>query len=339
MIKYTIATLASHSCLQILKGAKDEGFATLAISIKDKAFLYRKFEFIDDIIEIDNYRQYFALENKLKKKNCIIIPHGSFVAYLGSCGDEKITLPYFGNKKILEIEGNRVKQHNWLEKSGLNMPRVFSQTDRIDRMVIVKSNGAAGGQGYFIASNNDELRKGLNTDNFKNGKYFIQEHILGVPVYLQYFYSPLHKRLELMGIDRRYETNVDGVGRIPSVIQIENKIEPSYTVIGNFPIVLRESLLPQVYTMGEKVVNYSQKLVPPKGLYGPFCLETIITPNQQFFCIEISCRIVAGTNLYVNGSPYTDLFFGQPMSTGRRIAREIKEAIRLGRLKEVLDYL
>ncbi|MBV8601178.1 MAG: DUF1246 domain-containing protein, partial [Candidatus Eremiobacteraeota bacterium] len=29
---YTIATLGSHSALQILKGAHDEGFRTLAIS-------------------------------------------------------------------------------------------------------------------------------------------------------------------------------------------------------------------------------------------------------------------------------------------------------------------
>lgn len=31
---YTIATLGSHSSLQILKGAKDEGFKTLCIAKK-----------------------------------------------------------------------------------------------------------------------------------------------------------------------------------------------------------------------------------------------------------------------------------------------------------------
>ena len=37
---YTIATLGSHSALQILKGAHDEGFKTLAISNRaNRAFV------------------------------------------------------------------------------------------------------------------------------------------------------------------------------------------------------------------------------------------------------------------------------------------------------------
>ncbi|MDP3733532.1 MAG: DUF1297 domain-containing protein, partial [Candidatus Daviesbacteria bacterium] len=36
-------------------------------------------------------------------------------------------------------------------------------------------------------------------------------------------------------------------------------------------------------------------------------------------------------------SPYTYLNYSEPMSTGRRIAREIKEAIKKNKLKEVLD--
>ncbi|MGQ0637822.1 MAG: DUF1297 domain-containing protein, partial [Nitrososphaerota archaeon] len=39
-----------------------------------------------------------------------------------------------------------------------------------------------------------------------------------------------------------------------------------------------------------------------------------------------SARIVAGTNLYVDGSPYSTFLYNEPMSMGRRIAREIKEA-------------
>ena len=53
--------------------------------------------------------------------------------------------------------------------------------------------------------------------------------------------------------------------------------------------------------------------------------------------IEISARIVAGTNLFIEGSPYSDLLYNEPMSTGRRIAREIKNAIKENKLKEILD--
>ena len=45
---YTIATLGSHSALQILKGARDEGFRTLAVANRDTERLYRSFAFVDD---------------------------------------------------------------------------------------------------------------------------------------------------------------------------------------------------------------------------------------------------------------------------------------------------
>ena len=60
------------------------------------------------------------------------------------------------------------------------------------------------------------------------------------------------------------------------------------------------------------------------------------SPDQEFYAFEISARIVAGTNPYITGSPYTQLRYKEPMSTGRRIAREIKLAIKKGKLNKVL---
>lgn len=334
-MSYTIATLASHSCLQILKGAKDEGFATLAISLKDRVSFYKRFEFIDKIIPIDKYQQFYRLEKTLAKENVILIPHGSFTAYLGADYDEKLTMSHYGNKKVLSWEIDRHRQMEWLKKAGLRLPKIIADPKDINSPVIVKLFGAKGGSGYFLARNREEFERKIV--KFKNEKYIIQQYLVGTPVYLQFFYSSLHKEIELLGIDRRYESNADGLARIPAYLSEEFKIEPSYTVIGNFPIVIRESLLPEAYDMGERVVSVAQKLMPPKGLYGPFCLETIVTPNQLFYTIEISCRIVAGTNLFSQGSSYSDYHFGIPMSTGRRIAREIKEAIKIGKLKDVLD--
>ena len=334
-MNYTIATLASHSCLQILKGAKDEGFATLAIASKDRALFYRRFNFIDKIIPVAEYKDIYKLNTELKKQKVIIIPHDSFVAYLGEDYDKKLKLPHYGNKKVLEWEGDRLKQTEWLNKAGLLTPKLISHPSLINQLVIVKFFGAKGGSGYFLAQSEKEFI--IKIEKFKGEKYIIQEYMVGTPVYLQYFYSRINKQIELMGIDRRYETNIDGLSRIPGKFEKNIDFDPTFTVIGNFPLVIRESLLPEVYNMGERVVAVSNKIIPSKGLYGPFCLETIVTKNQKFYCIEISCRIVAGTNLFITGSPYTDLTYGEPMSTGRRIAREIKEAIRLNRLQEILD--
>lgn len=335
MLNYTVATLASHSCLQILKGAKDEGFNTLAIAAKNRLQFYRRFDFIDKIIPVSDYKDIYGLIPGLKKLNVIIIPHGSFVAYLGDDYDKKLTLPHYGNKKVLEWEGDRLKQSEWLNKAGLFTPKLINHPSLINQLVIVKLYGAKGGSGYFLAQSEDEFK--LKIKKFKGEKYIIQEYMVGTPVYLQYFYSRIKKQIELMGIDRRYETNIDGLARIPGKFEKKLNFDPTFTVIGNFPLVIRESLLPEVYNMGERVIEVSKKLIPPKGLYGPFCLETIITKNQKFYCIEISCRIVAGTNLFINGSPYTDLAYSEPMSTGRRIAREINEAIKLNRLTDILN--
>ncbi len=333
--QYAIATLASHTCLQILKGAKDEGFQTLAITPAKSVPFYKTFPFIDEIITVDSYTDFPKIENQLIRKNAIIIPHGSFVAYLGFEENKNMKTLYFGNKNVLDWEADRKRQRQWMMKANINVPRQFEEAKDIDAPVIVKSYGAAGGKDYFFAKNKEEFAQRIKI--FKSKEYVIQEYIIGVPLFIHYFYSPLTQKLEIMSIDRRYETNVDSLGRIPSQNQEGLGIEPSFVVVGNSPLVLRESLLPEAYSMGQRVVAASQKIISPKGLFGPFCIETIITPSQEFFVVEISCRIVAGTNLFMEGSPYSQLLYNEPMSTGRRIAREIKIAIKKDKLEKILD--
>jgi len=99
-------------------------------------------------------------------------------------------------------------------------------------------------------------------------------------------------------------------------------------------MVLRESLLDKVYSMGENFVEASKKLVSP-GMNGPFCIEGVYDENANFKTFEFSARIVAGTNIYMEGSPYTTLLYNEPMSMGRRIAREVKIASDSNQLDKV----
>jgi len=332
---YTIATLGSHSALQILKGAHDEGFRTLAIANRDTERLYRSFNFVDEVIGIPRYEDFPQHVGLLGNRKIIIVPHGSFVAYLSLEDHKRMTIPYFGNKAILDWEASRELQRQWLSAAGLNLPRQFRNGSEIDRPVIVKLYGAQGGKGYmFLRDAHDfEERAGL----LARRNYIIQEYIIGVPLYIHYFYSPLTGRLEIMSMDRRYETNVDSLGRIPAAAQEGLDLQPSYVVVGNAPLSLRESMLAEAYRMGEELVRASKEICPPKGLFGAFCIETIITPDTQFYVMEISARIVAGTNLFIDGSPYSYLNYSEPMSTGRRIARELKNALLSNSLRYVLD--
>src|SRR6202521_2763490 len=332
---YTIATLGSHSALQILKGAKDEGFHTLAVSTPQNEALYASFGFVDEVLVIPKYGDFPKVEKELNQRKCILVPHGSFVAYLSLDEHKAMTTPYFGNKAVLDLEADRMAQRDWLLKAGLKMPRQFRKASEIDRPVIVKLYGAAGGKGYLFVKNAEDFH--TRAAHLVEQKYIIQEYVIGVPVYIHYFYSPLTGKLEIMSMDRRYETNVDSLGRIPAAAQEGMDVSPSYVVVGNSPLSLRESMLAEAYRMGEDVVRVSQEICPPKGLFGAFCIETIITPDAQFYIMEISARIVAGTNLFIDGSPYSYLNYSEPMSTGRRIAREIKNALLSNSLDAVLD--
>ena len=97
---YTIATLGSHSALQILKGAHDEGFRTLAVASRDTERLYRSFAFIDEVMTVGSYSEFPKLVGELESRKVIIVPHGSFVAYLSLDEHKQMTIPYFGNKAV-----------------------------------------------------------------------------------------------------------------------------------------------------------------------------------------------------------------------------------------------
>jgi 5-formaminoimidazole-4-carboxamide-1-(beta)-D-ribofuranosyl 5'-monophosphate synthetase len=337
----TVATLGSHCALQLLKGAKDEGLHTLLVCLKKRANLYRRFRFIEKYIFVDRFDEVVKpeIQEEMMREDSILIPHGTLISEVGVDLVEKdLKVPIFGNRWILRWEADRVLKEKLMKEAGLETPQQL-KPEEIDRLCIVKLPGAAGGRGYFLVSSTEEFNRAAKKLEAAGliksvDELYIQEYCVGVPVYFQYFYSPLEDRLELLGIDRRYETTVDSIGRIPAKYQLESDIPLTYIVVGNIPLVLRESLLDEAYRIGEAFVEASKKLVPP-GIIGPFCIEGVYTEKGSFMPFEFSARIVAGTNLYIDGSPYSKLLYDEPMSMGRRIAREI----RLGAERGALDKL
>ena len=328
----SVATLGSHCALQLLKGAKDEGLETLLICEKKRENLYKRFKFIDKIILVDSFLE--VLEQKcesiLQKNNSILIPHGTLIAQMSSEQIESIKTPIFGNKNILRWESDRNLKQKLMNEANLPTPKSIASPNAINSLVIAKRHGAAGGKGYFLASTEDEYNKKrdqlINEGLIKgDSDLYLQEYTSGVLAYLQFFYSPLKKELEFFGVDKRHESNIEGLARIPAENQLKMEKFTSFNVIANSPLVLRESLLDDVYTMGENFIKASAKHVQP-GMNGPFCIEGVYDENARFSAFEFSARIVAGTNIFMNGSPYTTLIFDEPMSMGRRIAREIKQA-------------
>jgi 5-formaminoimidazole-4-carboxamide-1-(beta)-D-ribofuranosyl 5'-monophosphate synthetase len=331
-----VATLGSHSALQILKGARDEGLPNVVVAAAGRERLYRRYGFVDEVLAIPSYGAFASAEPRLLEMGAVLVPHGSFVAYLGLETHDTTPVGYFGNRQVLRWEAGRSLQRRWLAAADLTLPREFDGAGDVDAWpVLAKRHGAPGGAGCFLSGSRVELEGALARRHPET--FALQEHVLGVTLYIHYFQSVIDDRLEILSMDRRYETNVDGLGRLPHAVQAAFDPDPSYVVVGNSPLVLRESMLDEAYAMGERVVAASRDLIGGRGLWGPFCLETVVTPDLRFHVIEISCRIVAGTNLFVDGSPYAALWFDEPMSTGRRIARELRLAHAGDRLAEVVD--
>jgi len=347
----TIGVACSHTALQLILGARREGFKTLGITLRERKETYESFPLArpDEFLVVDDFAEILEEENqeRMIEKNTIVIPHGSFVEYVGPRNlMERFRVPMFGNRASLEWESNREKQREWLRRAGLKLPKVYGSPSEIDGKVFVKFRGAKGGRGFFTASSEEEFHEKLE-GKVRSGaiseaearEVTIQEFVSGVRYYPHYFYTPVKVHgaragegsVELLGMDKRIEP-IDEIYRgLPDV--------PDeffdYTVTGNAPVVVREKLLVDVMRMAVNVVNASLELFPP-GMVGPFCLETIYHPARGFTVFEISGRIVAGTNLYPEGSPYSPYFYEEPMSTGRRIAREIKECAKRGLLDKVI---
>jgi len=334
--KFKIATICSHSSLQIFHGAKQEGVKTIGIVKKENKKFYESFPEAkpDEFIVVDDYSDFPV--DELVSKNAIVIPHGSFVEYIGNKFND-LEVPVFGNRASLRWERSRERMFDWMHKAGLRTPKIL-KPEQIDRPCMVKFPGAKGGRGYLIVNSYDEFMEKVGPDK----KCSIQEFIIGVRSYIHYFFSPISKsgyttkngRLEILSMDRRRESNADEIYRTLSIGAKGPKTRMSFTVTGNDPIVIRESLLPKFMRMGENVSDVSYNLFG--GLFGPFCIETVIADDLDIFSFEISARIVAGTNLYPEGSPYSPYYYKYPMSTGRRIALELKNAHKKKRLPEVV---
>lgn len=335
-----VCTVCSHSSLQIFHGARVEGFKTVGICLGDRppkhydAFPLAK---PDEFLCVDSYKAIMDMADELVARKAVIIPHGSFVEYLGANQFAKLEVPTFGNRAVLEWESDRDKERRWLESAGITMPKLIEKPEDIDRPVLVKYHGAKGGRGFFIVKNYKEFMKVNPKD-----KYTIQEYVLGTRYYIHYFYSPISTEgyklskgtLEMLSMDRRDEANIDEMYKLGSQERLKDMGKfPSFVVTGNVPVVLRESLLPKAFQMGDRCVEKSLELFG--GMIGPFCLETIVTDELEFKCFEVSSRIVAGTNVFPSGSPYAD-YLEPALSTGRRIARELKRAKELDRLEEVV---
>jgi len=118
-----IGTLGSHTALNIFKGAKEEGFRTVCVCKEKDAIMYRKFGLADEMIIVADFKELIAqrVQERLRKLNVVLIPHGSFTAHL-STGQltRDLHVPMFGNRELLHIEPAERSRRHGCAKPGLS---------------------------------------------------------------------------------------------------------------------------------------------------------------------------------------------------------------------------
>lgn len=360
-----IGMIASHSALDTADGAVEEDFRTLAVCKEGREKPYVKYfsasrdrsgrivgGMIDEVMMLKRFSQIIEPENQeiIKNKNVLFVPNRSFTSYCGiDAVEDQFCVPLLGSRNLLRSEERGDKRdYYWiLEKAGLPFPEPVEAED-IKELVMVKLPHAVKTleRGFFTASSYEEycqkaealLRQNvIDQDGIELAR--IERYIIGPVFNLDFFYSPISKQIELIGIDWRFETSLDGHCRLPAPQQLslnDKQINPEYTVCGHNSATLRESLLEKAFELAEKYVAATQEHYSP-GIIGPFCLQTCVDKDLNFYIYDVAPRIGGGTNVHMAvGHPYGNALWRTNMSTGRRLAREVRIALEKGCLEKIV---
>ena len=368
-LKLRIGMTASHSALDICDGAIEEGFPTVAYSQKGREKTYSEYfktkrnssgrvvrGMVDKTITMNSFNDVMKkdMQEEMRKRNVIYIPNRSFTSYSKIDDIENnFKVPLFGSRNMLRMEERTEDQdYYWiLDKAGLPYPEAINDPQDIDCLVIVKLHHAQKKleRGFFTCASYEEyleksnslLKEGVIDQASLDGAR-IERYVIGPVFNLNFFYSPLEEdmpKLELLGVDWRFESSLDGHVRLPAPQQMTMPAHqqiPEMTVVGHNTATIRESLLDKAFELGEKFIKASKEHYDP-GIIGPFCLQTCIDKDMNYSIYDVAPRLGGGTNVHVSvGHPYGNATWRKPMSSGRRIAMEIRRAAEQDRLLEVL---
>jgi 5-formaminoimidazole-4-carboxamide-1-(beta)-D-ribofuranosyl 5'-monophosphate synthetase len=367
--KAKIGMVASHSALDVCDGAVEEGFRTIGICQDGREKTYAKYfkcqrdskgkavrGVVDECWILKKFKEMMdpKFQQRLVKENVLFVPNRSFTSYVDLKEiEDHFAVPLVGSRALLRSEERgEDRDYYWiLNKAGLPFPKRIEDPKDIDRLVIVKLHHKVKKleRGFFTAASFKEYREKSRELIFHNvitqsdlEQARIEEYIVGPVFNLDFFYSPLEdamSRIELIGVDWRFETSLDGHVRLPAPQQmtlVGAQTTPEYTVCGHNSATMRESLIEGAFELAEKYVKATQEHYAP-GIIGPFCLQTCVDKDLKFYIYDVAPRVGGGTNVHMSvGHPYGNTTWRTNMSTGRRLALEVRRAIETDQVKKIV---
>jgi 5-formaminoimidazole-4-carboxamide-1-(beta)-D-ribofuranosyl 5'-monophosphate synthetase len=364
-----LATVGSHSALDVADGAVTEGFASLVLAQTGREATYSRYfrtvrgpggkrlrGCVDEVWTFPKFSDLLApaVQEQLRGRGALLVPNRALSSYLPLDAIENdLRVPIVGSRALLRIE-ERTERENYytlLDSAGIPTPKALASPEAIHGLSIVKLPHATRRleRGFFTAASVEEYRTKVERLVARGtvapadlAQARIEEYVLGPVFNFNFFFSPLVPReegLELLGVDERRESNLDGLVRLPAAQQLalaDSDRIPDYTVVGHGTLTVRESILEEVFRMGEQFVDATRARYPP-GIVGPFCLQTCLDRDGRPTVFDVAARIGGGTNIHLGlGHPYGNALWRGPMSTGRRIALEVKHALAEDRLEEIV---
>lgn len=367
--KAKVGMVASHSALDVCDGAVEEGFRTVGVCQEGRDKTYSRYfrcqrdadgkvlrGVVDECWTLKKFKEMMEprFQERLVRENVLFVPNRSFTSYVDLKEiEDGFAVPMVGTRGLLRSEERgQEKDYYWLlEKAGLPFPKRIADPEDIDGLVIVKLHHKVKKleRGFFTAASYQEFREKSRALIFHNvitqddlDKARIEEYVIGPVFNLDFFYSPLEskmERIELLGVDWRFETSLDGHVRLPAPQQMTlqgAQATPEYTVCGHNSATMRESLIEGAFELAEKYVSATQEHYPP-GIIGPFCLQTCVDKDLKFHIYDVAPRVGGGTNVHMwVGHPYGNTTWRTNMSTGRRLAVEMRRAIETDQVKKIV---
>src|SRR5205809_358351 len=270
-----VATIGSHSALDVCDGAVEEGFRTFVVCERGREAPYTRYfrasrdkdgrpgrGTVDETLVLGKFKDVLTekVQTQLRDLNSIFIPNRSFTSYcdLGEIED-KFLVPLYGSRNLLRTEEREEERsyYRLLEKAKLAAPERIEDPRDIEGLSIVK---------------------------------------------------------------------------LPHKVK---KLERGFFTAGTFKEYREksEALLQQDVITKEDLASARIE----KYIIGPFTLQTAVDKDLKFWVYDVSPRIGGGTNVHMSmGHPYGNSLWRRSMSTGRRIAMEIRRGVDTGRLGELV---
>lgn len=364
-----IGVLASHSALDTCEGAVTEGFRTVAVCQKGRDAAFSRYfraqrdsdgnlrrGVVDDTIMLDRFDDIMRpeVQQDIMSRNALFVPNRSFTSYNPiDAVEDDFAVPLVGSRNLLRSEERgEERDYYWLlEQAGMPFPQKVEKPEDIDGLTIIKVHHKVKKleRGFFTAKDYEQFvqkseeliaQDVLEPDFLQHAR--MEKYIIGPVFNLDFFYDPLEEKgekVELLGVDWRFESSLDGYVRLPAKQQVEleeDGIIPEYTVCGHNSATMRESLLDKAFELAEKYVAATKKFYDP-GIIGPFCLQTCIDKDLKFHIYDVAPRIGGGTNVHMSvGHPYGNTLWRTNMSSGRRLSKMVREAIEQERVDEIV---